>query len=127
MNAQVQKALDEIRSRFSPEEWLVEPDEQGGARVRFGPVALTETYAQADTWLAGHLPAQIPYADVYPVFVRGDLSRKDGKALVAPITPNRTFMGQPAVQVSRRSNGRDPEVETPALKFAKVIDWLNSQ
>lgn len=126
MNAQVALALEEIRTRFSPAEFVVEPDDQGGARVRFGPVALGPAFAQNDTWLAGHLPAQIPYADVYPIFVRGDLSRKDGTDLTAPVTPNHTFMGQLSVQVSRRSNGRDPIVETPALKFAKVLAWLNS-
>ncbi len=127
MNAQVEKALEEIRARFSPEEFVVEPDEQGGARVRFGPVALGPAFVQDITWLAGHLPAQIPYADIYPIFVRGDLARKDGVALAVPVTPNHAFMGRPAVQVSRRSNGRDPTVETPALKFAKVLAWLNSQ
>ena len=127
MNAQVQKAIDEIRTRFAPEELVIDEDGEGGARVRFGPVALGPPYVQEHTWLAGHIPALIPYADVYPVFVRGDLSRKDGAALVAPVTPNHTFMGQPSVQVSRRSNGRDPAVETPALKFAKVLAWLNAQ
>lgn len=127
MNQNVQKAIEEIRERYLPEMLVVEPDGQGGARVRFGPVALGDIYNQPDSWVAGHLTAQIPYADVYPVFVRGDLTRKDGATLVAPITANHTFMGESAVQVSRRSNGRDPAVETPALKFAKVIDWLNSQ
>jgi hypothetical protein len=127
MNVQVQKALEEIRARFSPSEFVVEPDGQGGARIRFGPVALGPSFVQETTWLAGHLPSQIPYADVYPIFVRGDLTRKDGAALTAPITPNHVFMSQQSVQVSRRSNGRDPAVETPALKFAKVLAWLNSQ
>lgn len=127
MNAQVEKALEEIRTRFSPEEFVVEPDGQGGARVRFGPVVLGSSFVQETTWLAGHLPPQIPYADVYPIFVRGDLARKDGAALTVPVTPNHTFMGQSSVQVSRKSNGRDPTVETPALKFAKVLAWLNSQ
>lgn len=127
MNAQVEKALEEIQARFSPAEFVVEPDGQGGARVRFGPVALGPSFVQEATWLAAHLPAQIPYADVYPVFVRGDLARKDGTALASPVTSNHSFMGQPSVQVSRRSNGRDPTVETPALKFAKVLTWLNSQ
>lgn len=127
MNPLVEKALEEIRVRFSPEEFVVEPDEQGGARIRFGPVALSSSFVQETTWLAGHLPPQIPYADVYPIFVRGDLARKDGAALKAPVTPNHAFMGQLSVQVSRRSNKRDPAVETPALKFAKVLAWLNSQ
>lgn len=126
MNAQVEQALEEIRRRFAPTEWTVEPDNDGGARVRFGPVPLGGPFNQADTWMAGHVPAQIPYADVYPIFVRPDLTRKDGAALTGPLTAC-NFMGQPATQVSRRSNGRDPAVETPALKFAKVLEWMKSQ
>jgi hypothetical protein len=127
MNGPVQKALDDIKACFKPKDFEVEPDGAGGARVRFGPVKLSKTYQQRETWVAGHVPPQVPYADIYPVFVRGDLARADGAALAAPITPGHIFMGQPAVQVSRRSNRRDPAFETAALKFMKVIDWLNSQ
>ena len=127
MNGLVAQAIEEIRARFAPEELEIVEDGQGGARVRFGPVALSDRFRQRQTWLAGHIPAQIPYADVYPVFVRGDLERADGAALQAPVTSGHSFLTYPAVQVSRRSNGRDPEVETPALKFAKVLAWLNTQ
>jgi len=127
MNEPVSKALQQIRDRFVPRDFTVEEDSAGGAFIRFGPVALGPAYKQDETWLAAHLTAQTPYADVYPIFVRGDLARADQAALVAPVTAGHTFMGQSAVQVSRRSNGRDPLVETAALKFAKVLDWLNSQ
>jgi len=127
MNELVSKAVDEIRIRFVPDELALEDDGQGGVRIRFGPVGLGLPYTQTETWVAGHIPAQIPYADIYPVFVRGDLARRDGAALTAPVTPGHSFMGQGAVQVSLRSNARDPAVETPALKFLKVIDWLKSR
>lgn len=127
MNESVRKAIEEIRTRFVPQEFTVEEDLGGGVFIRFGPVPLGATYVQQETWMAAHLTAQIPYADVYPVFVRGDLTRVDQAALVVPVTGGHVFMGLSAVQVSRRSNGRDPLVETAALKFAKVMDWLNSQ
>ena len=126
INGNVLAAIEEIRLDFQPQELIVEPDGQGGAKVRFGPVALSAVYRQRESWLAGHITSQIPYADVYPVFLRGDLARTDGKPLVAPLTNGHNFMGLPAVQASRRSNRRDAAVETPKMKFKKVLHWVNS-
>ena len=122
----VQKALENVRVSFEPIEWVIEPDGAGGARLRFGPVALSPTYVQRDTWMAAHLVAQLPYADIYPVFLRGDLSRADGTPLVVPLTNGHVFMGQSAVQASRRSPRRNA-TETAAMKFQKVLDWVNAQ
>ena len=120
-------AIEALKLDFQPAEFLVEPDGQGGARVRFGPVPLSATYVQGESWVGGHLPPQIPYADVYPIFVRGDLTRRDGQALIAPMASGQNFMGQSAVQVSRKSNRRDASIETVKMKFKKVLDWVNSQ
>jgi hypothetical protein len=120
-------AIEALKADFQPTEFVVEPDGQGGARVRFSPVALSATYVQRESWIGGHLPAQIPYADVYPIFVRGDLARTDGKPLVAPMASGQVFMARPAVQVSRRSNRRDASIETVKMKFKKVLDWVNAQ
>jgi len=123
----VQKAIDDLRADFQPTELRIEADAEGGARVMFGPVSLGPQYVQRDSWIGAHIPAQIPYADIYPVFFRGDLTRVDGKALTAPLTNGHTFMGVPAVQASRRSNKRDAAVETVKMKFKKVLVWVNSQ
>ena len=127
LNPKVAAAIDDLKSDFEPIEFEVVPDNQGGAMVRFGPVPLGVQYQQRDSWLGAHIPAQVPYADVYPVFLRGDLSRVDGRALVAPLTGGHNFMGQPAVQASRRSNNRDASIETVKLKFKKVLEWVNAQ
>ena len=123
----VAAAIEDIKHDFEPAEFHVEPDNEGGARVRFGPVPLGVQYHQRDTWLGGHIPTQIPYADVYPIFLRGDLTRVDGKTLQAPLTSGHTFMGLSAVQASRRSNNRDATIETVKLKFKKVLEWVNTQ
>lgn len=123
----VASAIEDLRGDFEPPEFEVEPDDQGGARVRFGPVELGEQYSQRESWIGAHIPAQVPYADVYPIFLRGDLARVDGRALVAPLTAGHNFMGREAVQVSRRSNNRDAAVETVKLKFKKVLEWVNAQ
>lgn len=127
VTAEVRAAIEDIVRDFEPTEIEVSPDGQGGARVRFGPVSLGKQYKQRETWMGGHLTAQIPYADVYPVFVRGDLERNDGKQLVRPLTSGHSYMGVSAVQASRRSNNRDASIETPKLKFKKVLEWVNSQ
>ncbi len=123
----VQQALESVRLSFAPSEWVVEDDGAGGVRVRFGPVQLAQTYVQRESWLAAHFVAQLPYADIYPIFLRGDLSRVDGNALIAPLTSGHQFMGLAAVQASRRSPRRDAAIETAAMKLLKVLDWVNLQ
>lgn len=123
----VQQALESVQQSLAPEEWVIESDGAGGVRLRFGPVKLAQTYVQRESWMAAHLVAQLPYADIYPIFLRGDLSRVDGKALEAPLTGGHQFMGMAAVQASRRSPRRDAAIETAAMKFLKVLDWVNLQ
>lgn len=125
--AHVGKAIEELKACFSLSELIVEPDGNGGARVLLEPVPLSPIYTAGDTWLGAHIPVQIPYADIYPLFVRGDLARKDGRPLGVGFGAGHAFMNRPAVQVSRRSNGRDPTIETPAIKFLKVIEWIRVQ
>ena len=122
----VQAAIAEIEACFAPSPLIVEPDGQGGARVIIEQAELDAPYAQPITWIGAHLPAQLPYSDVYPLFVRGDLQRGDGSSLVAPITPGHTFMNRPAVQVSRRSNRVDLNTQSAAMKFQKVLHWMRS-
>lgn len=127
ISGNVLTAIEELKRGVAPTELVIEADGQSGAYVRFGPVELIETWQQRETWMAGHITAQIPYADIYPIFVRGDLARADGKGLVAPLSSGHIFMGQPAVQISRKSNRRDAAIETPKIKFLKVLHWMNSQ
>lgn len=127
MTPHVEHALEELRLCFPSSALIAEPDGNGGARIILEPVALSPLYSQAETWIGGHITAQIPYADVYPLFIRGDLSRVDGKPLGDALSPGHMFMSRPAVQVSRRSKSRDPAIETPAMKFLKVIDWIHNR
>jgi hypothetical protein len=123
----VAQAIREVLAQFEPTDVKWEADGQGGARIAFGPVQLSDSYEQQDTWIGAHVPPLVPYCDIYPVFLRGDLRRKDGKALTAPLTQNHTFMSQAATQVSRRSNRRDATRETVSMKLLKVLHWVNSQ
>jgi hypothetical protein len=121
----VNRAIDELRSDFGAEALEVRADGEGGAYVIISGIELGPPYVQADSWVGFRVTYNYPYADVYPHYVRGDLSRIDGTPLGAGTAPT-TFEGRPAVQLSRRSPRRDPARETARIKLAKVIDWLRN-
>ncbi|MGB5102531.1 MAG: hypothetical protein WBO04_04330 [Steroidobacteraceae bacterium] len=126
INAPVSAAIENLHACFPSSEIVIEPDGNGGARVAVETVELSDAYVQNTTWLAGHLVSQLPYADIYPIFVRGDLARRDGRPLGTGLSPGHMFLNRSAVQASRRSNRRDPALELAGHKFLKVIEWLRT-
>ena len=112
MTPEVAQAIGEIRDAFS------------GAEVDLSDDA--EIYCQSETWIGFHITHTYPYADVYPHFVRTDLSRRDGRPL-GNGTSLTTFQGRSAIQLSRRSNRHNPATDTAVLKLQKVLRWLNSR
>lgn len=124
MKSTVEEAVKGLRVTFPSGEVFVQETPDGGAYVRVEPIELGPKFRPERTWIAGHIPPQCPYADVYPLFIGGDVTRADGKPWVAPVTPCANFMGRPALQISRRTNRLDPNVQTVALKFQKVLHWL---
>lgn len=140
MTPEVEEAIEEIRQRFKGCAILVGPDKDGGACVIIEDMPVGAPYEQSHSWVGFHITHACPYADVYPHFVRGDLSRADKKALGDSITPNHKFPqpgvvekdsipARAAVQISRRSNKRDPQsgLETPLIKLLKVLRWVMSR
>lgn len=104
----------------------LEPDGNGGAHVVVEHLPLASVYRQRETWVEFHITYSYPRADVYPHFVRGDLSRVDGAALGEAASTGHSLRGRAAVQLSRRSNRLNPAVDTALLKLQKVLRWLNS-
>src|SRR5690554_4089523 len=115
MTPEVEEAIEEVRRHFRGHEVIVGPDEQGRSCVIVENVALGAPYSQSHSWIGFHITHACPYADVYPHFMRGDLSRVDNKGLGEGITQNHNFpqpgvvngsamAARPAVQISRRSN-----------------------
>ena len=78
------------------------------------PVDPGMPYVQRQTWIGFRVTAQYPYADVYPLFVRSDLSRADGQALGEGMSPV-PFDGQPAIQVSRCRPSKEDSRTRPQL------------
>lgn len=124
MAPSVAEAIEETRATFETSRVTVKEDGEGGAYVRIDPVDPGAPYTQRETWIGFRITAQYPYADVYPIFVRNDLSRADGAALGEGMAPNNSFDGQAAVQVSRRSNHLNPATDTAVIKVLKVLDWM---
>ena len=126
MKAAVEKAIAELGVTFPDAALTIEEDGDGGAYVTLDPVPIDGPFAQTDTWVGFHIGFQYPASDVYPHFVRSDLVRKDGRQLGDGVSGGHTFLGRPALQISRRSNRLNPAVDTAVLKLMKVIQWLSN-
>ena len=124
--AAVAQAIEELRSTFEACNVEVEADGAGGALVVVRGVPLGCPYVQANAWFGFHVTYQYPYADVYPHFTNAELARSDGSGLGSGFG-SASFRGQPAIQISRRSNGLNPETDTAALKLLKVVKWMKEQ
>lgn len=123
----VAEAVESLRKAFPDSVVEAKDDGSGGAYVTIDPVELAPKFTPATTWIGGHITPQFPYADIYPVFIGAEVRLASGAPLVAPITPNHTFSGRPALQVSRRTNRLDPALQTAVCKFQKVLYWLIHQ
>lgn len=125
MKVEVSKGVEELKGQFSTCGLSAREDSQGGAYVLIDEIGLGDRFHPSTTWMGFHIPAQYPYADIYPVFIGSDVRRADGIAFVPPVTHGHTFEGRPAIQVSRRSamaaqNGN----QKATAKILKILDFL---
>jgi len=128
LTAEASEAIAEIRTTFSDASVTVEEDGQGGAWVVVDPVRPGASFAQETTWIGFQITYLSPTIDVYPHFVRPDLSRVDGGPL-GQVFQQLSWgpRAEPAFQVSRRNNHHNPNVDTPVVKLLKVLDWMGEQ
>ena len=127
LTPEVGQAIDEIAAAFPDAAVNAEADGEGGAYVSVRDVALAPIYRQRETWIGFHITYMYPSADVYPHFVREDLCRADGNPLGSGMSSPSSFRNCPAIQLSRRSNRRNPVTDTAALKLQKVLRWINDR
>ena len=125
MTSEVAAAIKEIAAVYPNVD--AEPDGDGGARVIVHDLPLAAIYRQRHTWCEFHVTYSYPGADVYPHFVRADLSRVDEANLGEAMSPGRSPSGKPAIQISRRSKRLNPATDTALLKLQKVLRWLNGR
>ena len=126
MKPEVKQAVEQLRRCFGVAEVVANPEDDGGAVVTIDPIDLGPRYNPQRTWIKFAISFQYPFADIYPLFVRPDLARAHGQPHGQGITRT-SFQGEPALQLSRRSNRLDPSIDTAALKVTKVIQWLQAQ
>ena len=124
MRVEVSNAIEELRRQFNAATFPVREDGQGGAYVVMEPVTLGPKYRPEKTWVGFHISPQYPYADIYPVFMGGDVSRANGVAFSAPVTVGHTFEARPAIQVSRRNSAAQGGLQKAGTKILKVLDFL---
>ncbi len=131
LKATVREALTSLGEAFPSIEMQVVPDGQGGAWTEFKDLPLGAPYSQETTFLIFLLPFNLPGSDIYPMFVRPDLSRLDGQPLgqsfqVTQLAWPREPTPRPVVQVSRRTRGSFA-TQTAEQKIGKVLDWIRAQ
>jgi hypothetical protein len=126
MTPEVEGAIREIAAAFPKCALGSAEDGQGGAFITVEEVPIPGPYEQDVSWFGFHIIHTYPYADIYPLFVRHDLSRRDKRPLRDALSPG-TFHNRPAVQISRRSNRHNASTDTALLKLQKVIKWLTSR
>lgn len=124
MKVEVATGIEELKRQFSSSAFSVRDDGSGGAYVVIETVSLGARYRPESTWMGFQIPAQYPYADIYPVFIGANTTRADGIGFVAPITPGHSFEGRPAIQVSRRSGAAQNGLQKVTAKILKVLDFL---
>ena len=124
MKAEVSIAIGELKRQFETSSMTINEDGQGGVRLIIEPVNIGSRFRPNETWVGFHIPAQYPYADIYPVFIGGNVARVDGVPFTAPVTPGHSFEGRSAIQVSRRSAAAEGGSQKATAKILKVLDFL---
>lgn len=133
MTDDVRAAIEELEASFPGHEVRSLEDSEGGAYVLVEDIDLGERYAPSRSWVGFHLTHPYPDADVYPHFV-AEAVRFTGSAVAGNgypegMAPNMKMPGfdVAAIQISRRSNGWNPDHDTAALKLARILDWIRSR
>jgi hypothetical protein len=124
MKVEVATAIEELKRQFSASSFNVRDDGSGGAHVVIDKVSLGKRFRPECTWMGFQIPAQYPYADIYPVFIGANIVRTDGVPFTAPVTPGHSYEGRPAIQVSRRSGAAQNGLQKATAKILKVLDFL---
>ncbi|MGY8633563.1 hypothetical protein RAD15_13880 [Bradyrhizobium sp. 14AA] len=124
MKVEVSAAIEDLRKQFPAATLNTRDDGQGGVYLTVEPVALSDRFVPNKTWVGFHIPAQYPYADIYPMFIGGDVRRADGQGFAPPVTSGHAFEGRPALQISRRNSMAQNGKQKVCAKVLKVLDFL---
>ncbi len=138
MKESVALAINEITDAGIGTGVRTREDADGGAYVIVDGTAIGDSFSPATTWIGFHILWTCPDADVYPHFADPSLKyigsgetpnqHPEGN-LPTAITRGATMPGFeiPAIQISRRSNHRNPETDSTLQKLLRIIEFLRSR
>jgi hypothetical protein len=138
MKAAVEAAIAELRAGLPGHEVLVQPDADGGAYVIVDELHLGDHFAPSISWIGFQITWTCPDADTYPHFIDPNVRYMgEGAApnhypegsLPTSMTRGAIMPGfdKPAIQVSRRSNRRNAETDTPLQKLLRILAFMRSR
>lgn len=138
MKTAVAQGIDELRRGLPGHTVRLKEDRDGGAFVIVDGLCIGETFEPNSSWIGFHVTFPYPDADVYPHFIdpgvmyigTGAAPNKhpDGD-LPTSLTRGATMPGFEiaAIQVSRRSNRRDADIDTALHKLLRVLEFLRTR
>lgn len=134
----VETSLKDIRLGMAGHGVRVQEDGSGGAYVIVDDVDIGDHFAPSRSWIGFHLTFAED-ADVYPHFIDPDVrylgppesapnQHPDG-GLPTSMTRGHEMPGVKlaAIQVSRRSNNRNGDTDSPLMKLLRVIEFLKAR
>ena len=124
MATTIEDVLQILREDFPDSTVTYTPDGSGGGAAIVDPVDLGPQYTPCESWIGAQLTPALPFADIYPVFIDGAITRVDGREHQTPISKGHSFAGRSAIQVSLRTNNLMATVEAAASKFTKALHFI---
>ncbi len=138
MKVVVEKALEDLRRGLPGTEISSQEDSDGGAYVLVKDLDIGSSFAPTKSWISFHITFAYPDADVYPHFIDASVQyvgEQDTPNLFAAgdlpkaMTRNAVASGfnLQAIQVSRKSETRDPTAYSALTKLLSVIEFLRTR
>lgn len=139
MKVEVEEALDELDAGAPGNGVQFVEDADGGAFVLVDGVAIGGRFFPSLSWIAFHITALYPDADVYPHFIDANVryvgtgpatnQSPEGNLPTAMTRGQYLILGTetPAIQISRASHRRNSETDSALDKLLRVISWLKDR
>lgn len=134
----VETSLNELRNGMAGQGVRVQEDGSGGAYVIVDDIEIGDHFAPPRSWIGFHVTFSED-ADVYPHFIDPAVryigppesapnQQPDGN-LPATMSRGQQMPGfnLAAIQVSRRSNNRNGDTDSPLMKLLRVTQFLRSR
>jgi hypothetical protein len=138
MKPDVVAAIKELEAALIGGAVRIVEDRDGGAHMVVDDVAIGDSFSPRSSWIGFHVAWTYPDSDVYPHFMDAGVryvgsgpapnQHPEGN-LPAALTRGATMpgFGLPAIQISRRSNHRNPDIDTAAQKLLRIADFLRTR